>query len=97
VTVSITDTGPGIAEENRLNLFRKFFQLNKAEGGLGLGLYIAKSIIEAHGGTIGVDSTVGQGSSFRFTLPLALMSDLERKFDSSSNSPYSRVLPSGAL
>lgn len=79
VTVSVTDTGPGIAEEDRLKLFRKFSQLNKTEGGLGLGLYIAKSIVEAHGGTIWVDSTLGQGSSFRFTLPLAPMSDLGRK------------------
>lgn len=52
VTVSITDTGPGIAEQDRLKLFRKFSQLNKAEGGLGLGLYIAKSIVDAHGGTL---------------------------------------------
>ncbi|MGZ8394139.1 MAG: ATP-binding protein [Nitrospira sp.] len=71
VTVSVTDTGPGIAEQDRPKLFRQFSQLNHAEGGLGLGLYIAKSIVEAHGGTIWVDSTVGQGSSFRFTLPLA--------------------------
>jgi signal transduction histidine kinase len=71
VTVSITDTGPGIAEQDRLKLFRKFSQLKKAEAGLGLGLYIAKSIVEAHGGAIWVDSTVGQGSSFRFTLSLA--------------------------
>jgi signal transduction histidine kinase len=78
VTISITDTGPGIAEQDRLKLFRKFSQLNKTEGGLGLGLYIAKSIVEAHGGTMWVDSTVGQGSSFRFTLALAPLGDLER-------------------
>jgi signal transduction histidine kinase len=70
VTVSVTDTGPGIAEQDRLKLFRKFSQLQKTEGGLGLGLFIAKSIVEAHGGTMWVDSTVGQGSSFRFSLPL---------------------------
>jgi len=70
VIVSVTDTGPGIAEQDRLKLFRKFSQLNKAEGGLGLGLFIAKSIVEAHGGTMWVDSTVGEGSSFRFSLAL---------------------------
>ena len=70
VIFSVTDTGPGIAEQDRLKLFRKFTQLNKAEGGLGLGLFIAKSIVEAHGGTMWVDSTLGQGSSFRFTLAL---------------------------
>ena len=77
-TVSVTDTGPGIAEADRPKLFRKFSQLNNAEGGLGLGLYIAKSIVEAQGGTIGVDSTLGQGSSFRFTLALAPISGLEK-------------------
>jgi signal transduction histidine kinase len=71
VTVSVTDTGPGIAEQDRPKLFRKFSQLTKGQGGLGLGLYIAKCIVEAHGGTVGVDSTLGQGSSFRFTLALA--------------------------
>ncbi|MGZ8393367.1 MAG: sensor histidine kinase [Nitrospira sp.] len=79
VTVSVTDTGPGIGEQDRPKLFRKFSQLTKDQGGLGLGLYIAKSIVEAHGGTIGVDSTLGQGSSFRFTLPLAPMSEDERE------------------
>ena len=78
VTVSVTDTGMGIAEQDRPKLFRKFSQLDHAEAGLGLGLYIAKSIVEAHGGTIWVDSTVGQGSSFRFTLTLAPRSDGER-------------------
>ena len=78
VTVSVTDTGMGIAEQDRPKLFRKYSQLDHAEAGLGLGLYIAKSIVEAHGGTIWVDSTVGQGSSFRFTLPLAPRSARER-------------------
>lgn len=74
VTVSVTDTGPGIAEVDVPKLFKKFSQLRKPEGGLGLGLYIAKSIVEAHGGSIWVDSIVGHGSSFRFTLPLASVS-----------------------
>lgn len=70
-TVSVTDTGPGIAEQDVPKLFKKFSQLHKPEGGLGLGLYIAKSIVESHGGTMWVDSILGHGSSFRFTLPLA--------------------------
>ena len=74
VTVSVTDTGPGIAEEDVPKLFKKFSQLDRAEGGLGLGLYIAKSIVESHGGTMWADSIVGHGSSFRFTLPLAPVS-----------------------
>jgi signal transduction histidine kinase len=78
VIVSVTDTGRGIAEQDRPKLFQKFSQLTHAEGGLGLGLFIAKSIVEAHGGTMWVDSTVGQGSSFRFSLPLAAGSDVQR-------------------
>ena len=84
VTVSVTDTGRGIAEQDRPKLFQKFSQLNHAEGGLGLGLYIAQSIVEAHNGTMWVDSTVGQGSSFRFSLPLVPGSDVERTSGSSS-------------
>lgn len=78
VTVSVTDTGIGIAEQDRPKLFQKFSQLDQGKAGLGLGLYIAKSIVEAHGGTMWVDSTVGQGSSFRFTLPLVPRIHAER-------------------
>jgi signal transduction histidine kinase len=74
----VTDTGRGIAEQDHPKLFQKFSQLDRTEGGLGLGLYIAKSIVEAHGGTMWVDSKVGKGSSFRFSLPLLPEGDVER-------------------
>jgi signal transduction histidine kinase len=72
--VSVTDTGIGIAPEHLGKLFMRFTQLDmrstRKAGGTGLGLSIAKAIVEAHGGEMGVESVVGQGSTFWFTLPL---------------------------
>jgi len=70
--ISVTDKGDGIPPEDVPHLFDRYFQVNKGDSkapGLGLGLYISAQIIKGHGGDIGVDSTVGQGSSFWFTLP----------------------------
>jgi len=73
VIVSVSDEGPGIPRENLSKVFDRFWQ---AEGtkrlGSGLGLSIAKGIVEAHTGKIWVDSELGKGSSFSFTLPLAI-------------------------
>ncbi|HEU0032983.1 MAG TPA: HAMP domain-containing sensor histidine kinase [Kofleriaceae bacterium] len=72
VTFEVRDTGPGIAAEQIPRIFDRYWQ---AEGGsragIGLGLYICKYLVEAHGGRIWVESTPGDGSSFRFTLPRA--------------------------
>jgi two-component system, NtrC family, sensor kinase len=68
LVVSFTDTGPGIAEENRERIFDPFFTTK--EHGTGLGLSISYGIVEQHGGTIAVDSTVGQGSTFTVELPV---------------------------
>jgi hypothetical protein len=69
----VQDTGPGIAEADKAKLFQRFSQLQRgmAKGGTGLGLSISKSIVEAHGGAIGVDSQPGNGSCFWFWLPKA--------------------------
>lgn len=71
----VRDTGPGIAPEDQEKLFDKFVQLEHGRkdlrGSTGLGLAIAKTIVEAHGGTIGVESEPECGSTFWFTLPLA--------------------------
>ena len=73
--VSVTDQGAGISLEHQQHLFEKFYRveagLARQTPGLGLGLHIAKGIIEAHGGHIWVRSRPGQGSTFGFDLPLA--------------------------
>jgi signal transduction histidine kinase len=68
----VADTGPGIAYEDLPHLFDRFWQARETRtAGAGLGLPIAKGIVEAHGGHIWVESTKGQGTTFFFTLPAA--------------------------
>jgi signal transduction histidine kinase len=67
--ISVTDTGPGIPPEAVHRIFEPYWQVQKTRSGMGLGLFIAKTIIESHGGRIWVESTVGQGTTFHFTLP----------------------------
>jgi signal transduction histidine kinase len=73
VEFSVTDQGPGIRPEDQVKLFGAFQRLGTkptaGESSTGLGLSICKKIVELHGGTIGVDSEVGRGSRFSFTLP----------------------------
>jgi signal transduction histidine kinase/DNA-binding NarL/FixJ family response regulator len=72
VVVSVIDTGPGIPAEQLPHIFGRFWQAKRTDRrGIGLGLSIAKGIVEAHGGEIWVESEVGQGSRFVFTLPAA--------------------------
>ena len=74
VRFTVTDTGNGIARKYHERLFEKFFQVPESDlRGTGLGLYIAKEIVRAHGGDIGVESEPGKGSTFWFTLPVALI------------------------
>jgi PAS domain S-box-containing protein len=73
VAISITDHGPGIAPEELPHLFQRFYRAKshrKAEG-IGLGLYITRLLVEAHGGRIRAESALGEGSTFTFTLPEA--------------------------
>jgi len=75
VEVSVADTGEGIPVEDLPNMFERFYRVDKsrarATGGTGLGLTIAKRLVEAHGGQITVQSEVGKGSRFAFTIPVA--------------------------
>lgn len=75
VEASVRDTGIGIPESELPRIFDRFYQVERAvtrkTGGTGLGLAIVKNIVEAHGGNISVKSSVGQGSTFTFTLPAA--------------------------
>ncbi|CAM5306528.1 MULTISPECIES: sensor histidine kinase [Streptomyces] len=68
--VTVSDEGPGIPEESVNRVFTRFWRGSK-RGGTGLGLYIVKGIVEAHGGTISVERARGGGARFRFTLPVA--------------------------
>ncbi len=78
VKVEVKDTGSGISKEDKGKLFRKFFQVQRKglimqEGsGTGLGLSISKEIVGLHGGTIGVESELGKGSTFWFKLPMTV-------------------------
>jgi signal transduction histidine kinase len=70
VRFAVTDTGPGIPEEHRRRIFHRFYQVNPADRrGVGLGLAIAHAIVEAHGGSMELESEPGQGATFSFTVP----------------------------
>lgn len=71
VRFAIIDSGPGIPRESLSRVFDRFWRKEQQESkGTGLGLFIAKSVVEAHGGRIWVDSDLGRGAKFYFTLPL---------------------------
>lgn len=74
VRIEVSDNGPGIQAEKLPHLFERYYRADHAGvqySGLGLGLYICADIIKRHGGKIGVDSELGKGSTFWFTLPLS--------------------------
>ena len=69
VLVSVVDSGPGVPTEHLEHVFDRYWQSSRRNRGAGLGLPIAKAIIEAHGGRIWAENAVGSGAIFRFTLP----------------------------
>ena len=74
--MSVQDEGPGLAQSEQERIWERFYRVpgieaqHSSDGGLGVGLHLCRAIIEQHGGRIGVHSTVGQGSTFWFSLPL---------------------------
>jgi signal transduction histidine kinase/DNA-binding response OmpR family regulator/putative methionine-R-sulfoxide reductase with GAF domain len=90
VIVKVIDTGIGIAPEDQKNLFQPFTQVDgsatRKTGGSGLGLSISRLLVEIHGGRIGVESAVGEGSCFYFTLPL------DARPETRINEPGSRLV-----
>ncbi len=99
VVVQVVDTGAGISEEQIPNLFDTFRQLDGSStrkwGGLGIGLAIARHIVELHGGRIWVDSKRGKGSTFAFSIPIETDSGLRRSGDVVQ--PSIRSVPTAAL
>jgi signal transduction histidine kinase/predicted transcriptional regulator len=79
--VAVRDTGPGISASDQAKLFQEFQQadnsITRKKGGTGLGLAISKRIVEMHGGRIWIDSTLGQGSTFSFTVPVRVERQVE--------------------
>ena len=69
VKVSVSDTGPGIAAEHHQEIFEDFVRVDRSSSGMGLGLAIAKRLVQAHRGKIWVDSEPGRGCTFTFLLP----------------------------
>jgi two-component system sensor histidine kinase CiaH len=82
-TVRVADTGVGIDPRDRARVFDRFYRADRARarqtGGAGLGLAIARALVEAHGGQIGLDSTVGRGTTVWFTLPAAAAASSHRR------------------
>jgi signal transduction histidine kinase len=72
--ILVRDTGPGVAPEHQRRIFEEFQQVDdsntRQKGGTGLGLAISKRIVEMHGGTIGIESVLGSGSTFKVTIPI---------------------------
>ena len=75
VQIVISDNGVGIPEEDLAHVFERFYRVDKARtgntGGTGLGLAISKQIVDAHGGTIGIESKVGRGTTVTVNLPIS--------------------------
>lgn len=75
IWITVIDTGPGIAPEDISHVFERFWRADRSRsrhsGGTGIGLAIARSLVELQGGTIEVESELGKGSKFRFSLPIA--------------------------
>ena len=77
--MEVTDRGQGLTPDQATRVFERFYRTDaarsRAQGGTGLGLSIVAAIAEAHGGTVEVDSTPGEGSTFRMLLPGAALVD----------------------
>ncbi len=80
VVFSVSDTGEGISEEMMSSLFDPYRRGDRSSEGLGLGLYISRGIVEAHGGRLHVESRPGDGSTFSFTIPRTI-SEASRELD----------------
>jgi len=88
VAIFVHDTGVGVSDADRSSVFERFWQAkDTASLGTGIGLTIAKAIVDAHGGRIAVESAAGKGTTFTFTIPIA-----ERSVRSVNEAPSRRVV-----
>ena len=87
--VDVRDQGIGISEEDQQRIFQQFERISarQAVAGLGLGLFISEQIVAAHGGTITVQSRIGEGALFRVCLPLLENS----RINATSDRPHGRI------
>jgi signal transduction histidine kinase len=88
--IEVEDAGPGIAVEHLPHLFQRFYRVpdsQRSVRGTGLGLYICRKIVEAHGGEIGVESKPGSGTRFSFTLPTASREPMEPAHERQEDHP----------
>ena len=97
VTLEVADTGPGIPAELQHRVFEPFFTTRPQEGGSGLGLSLCRSVIEAHGGAIGLSSQVGQGTTVHITLLVAPPAEVQApetpgEADASGPTRHGRIL-----
>jgi two-component system sensor histidine kinase BaeS len=93
IETSVADNGTGIPADAIPHLFTKFYRVSEMKSttrGTGLGLYICKSIVETHGGYIWVDSTLGEGSSFTFRIPLGAVAPNNASDDNTTTSTITR-------
>ena len=76
IRCTVSDTGIGISPDNQVRIFTKFFRVadpaTEQQSGTGLGMTIAKNLVEMHGGRIWLESAPGKGSTFSFTIPIAM-------------------------
>lgn len=97
--IAVSDQGIGIAPEDQPHVFRRFYRvdnrLRRTTQGAGLGLFLSKALIEAHGGRMWVESAAGRGSRFSFTLPLAPMRLADTQPDPPTPPAHVRLLPDG--
>ncbi len=97
VRFAVHDTGPGLPKQVMLNLFQRYWQAKEtASKGRGLGLFIAKGIVEAQGGAIWVESSQKEGTTFYFTVPLARLDEVSTRAEAPAGSPLVMVVDDDA-
>lgn len=96
LTLQVSDTGPGIHPEDLPHVFERFYQGKKVAGGAGIGLALSRELVQIMGGTLTVESSLGQGSTFTLTLPMVL-SEATLVKTPSEQTDVSAIMPASKL